>query len=123
MLTFTSAYHPATLYFQQLITMKIRAKKLTKKSLFKLILICSIVPFGLFFFLCGIASYFGSETVQWNGQTVTGMNGLLTALLIYPLFVFVFTVLSWVGAVMSLWVYSWFGKLKLELVRGEIIDY
>ena len=102
--------------------MKIRAKKLTKKSLFKLILFSSTVPIGLFFLLCGIASIFGAETVKWNGQPVIGFEGFLAALLMYPFFIFFFTAFSWVGAAMGLWMYSWFREIELEFVDGEIIE-
>ena len=102
--------------------MKIRAKKLKKRSLFKLILVSFAVPMGLFFLLCGIASIFGVETVKWNEQPVIGIKGFLAALLMYPFFIFFFAAFSWIGAVMGLWMYSWFRKIELEFVDGETIE-
>ena len=59
--------------------MKIRAKKIGKGSLFKIILICQVVPFGILFLICGIAAAFGAETVTLNGVAKTGISGLITA--------------------------------------------
>ena len=102
--------------------MKIRAKKLKKKSLFKLILVSFSVPMGFFFLLCGIASIFGAETVKWNEQSITGIKGFVAALLMYPVFILFFTAFSWIGAAIGLWMYSWFRKIELEFVDGELIE-
>ncbi len=102
--------------------MKIRAKKLKKKSLFKLILASSFIPMGLFFLLCGIASVFGAETVEVNNQPLTGIKGFLAALSMYPFFVLFFSAFIWIGGALGLWMYSWFWKVELEFVDGEILS-
>ncbi len=102
--------------------MKINAKKIKKGSLFKLILVSMVVPTGLFFLLCGLASVFGSETVKWNNEPVTGINGLFAAIAMYPFFVVILTAILWVGAAIGLWAYSWFKNLELEFVEGKVIS-
>jgi hypothetical protein len=102
--------------------MKIQARKLTKKSLFKLILISYSIPFFLFFLLCGIASIFGAETVKWNKEPITGIMGLFAALLMYPIFCLVFSCFAWVASAFGLWVYSKFKKLDIEFVDAEVIS-
>lgn len=102
--------------------MKIRAKKLRKSSLFKLIFISSAIPFGLFFLLCGVAAVFGAETVTWYDKPVTGIKGLFVALLLYPFFIAFLSCFTWIGAAVGLWAYSWFSEIELEFVDGRIIE-
>lgn len=102
--------------------MKIQARKLTKKSLFKVILISYAIPFFIFFLICGISSIFGANTVRWNNETIVGSKGFFAALAMYPFFCLLFSGLSWLGSAFGLWVYSKFKKLELEFVEGEVID-
>jgi len=94
--------------------MQIEAKKISKSSLFRLLALGLGSGFLVFFTLCGIASVFGAETVHWNGEIVTGVMGLVTALLMWPFFTFGFTLFIWLFSIFGLWVYSFFGTLKFE---------
>jgi hypothetical protein len=94
--------------------MKITAKKIKKSSLFKLFLIGFGIPCLFFFVGCGIASYFGAETVKWNGEQVIGLKGLIAAILMYPFFTFFFSAFLWLPCVFGLWIYSYFGNLSIE---------
>ena len=47
--------------------MEITAKKISKKSLFKLLAIGFTFGVSIFAILCGIAALFGAETVEWSG--------------------------------------------------------
>ena len=101
--------------------MKIRAKKIGKGSLFKIILICQVVPFGILFLICGIAAAFGAETVTLNGVAKTGISGLITAAFLYLAFMFVITCLCWICAALGLWSYSWFQDIEIEFKDGQVI--
>jgi uncharacterized protein involved in cysteine biosynthesis len=101
--------------------MKIKGKKLKKKSLFKLIFVSMLIPMGLFCLLCGIAALFGAQTVSLNGEHQTGWIGLVAALVMFPFFVFIFTCFMWVGAAVGLWMYSWFKEIEIELVDAQIV--
>lgn len=94
--------------------MQIEARKISKASLFRLIALGLGCGFLVFFTLCGIASIFGAETVRWNGESVTGIMGLIAAFLMWPVFSLLFTLFIWLVSIFGLWVYSFFGTLKFE---------
>lgn len=94
--------------------MQIEAKKISKASLFRLITLGLGCGFFVFFTLCGVASIFGAETVSWNGESVTGVMGLVAALLMWPIFSLFFSLFIWLVSIFGLWVYSFFGTLKFE---------
>ena len=102
--------------------MKVRAKKLTKASLFKLLFIGFAIPLFPFMLACGIASAFGANTVTVNNRSVTGIMGLVAALIMYPIFCVIFPSVMWVGYAIGLWVYSKFRKIEVEFVAGEVIS-
>ena len=102
--------------------MKIRARKLTKGSLFKVLFIGFATSFFPFILICGIASLFGASTVTVNDRPVTGIMGLVAALIMYPIFCLIFPSMMWLGYAFGLWVYSWFRKIEIEFVEGEIIS-
>ena len=102
--------------------MKIRAKKLSKGSLFKLIFIGFSVPLLPFFLLCGIASFFGANTVKVGNKPITGIMGLIVSLIMYPIFCITFSSIMWVGSALGLWIYSMFWKIELEFSDAEIIE-
>lgn len=103
--------------------MKIRGKKLKKKSLFKLIFVSTLMPMGLFCLFCGIASAFGAATVTFNGEYQTGWQGLIAALIMFPFFVVIFTCCMWVGAALGLWMFSWFREIEIELVDAKVMNH
>ncbi|NOY70473.1 MAG: hypothetical protein GXP53_13480 [Deltaproteobacteria bacterium] len=102
--------------------MKIRARKMTKGSLFKLIFIGFGMPLFPLMLIYGIASLFGAHTVTVNHVPVTGIMGLFSMLLIYPVFCFVFSGMIWVCFALGLWIYSMFGKIELEFVDVDVVD-
>ena len=101
--------------------MRIRARKLTKVSLFKLLFIGFAIPLFPFILVCGIASLFGAHTVTVNEQPVTGVMGLAAALIMYILFCIIFPALMWAEFAIGLWVYSKFRKIEIEFVDAEVI--
>jgi len=102
--------------------MRIRAKKITKASLFKILFIGFSVSLFPFMYLCGIASLFGANTVRLNGQPVYGIKGLITALVLYVISCVIVVPLMWLGQILSFWIYSHFKKIEIEFVEGEVIS-
>ena len=103
--------------------MKIRGKKLKKKSLFKLIFVSMLIPMGLFCLLCGTAAAFGASTVTLNGQYQTGWQGLLAALVMFPFFVLIFSGFTWMFAALGLWMYSWIKEIEVEVVDARVVSH
>ncbi len=93
--------------------MEITIKKISKRSLFKLLFIGFSLSFFVFFLICGIASIFGAETVKWEETPVTGITGLLLALAMWPIFSFCLTLFMWSFVAFGLWIYSLVKPLNL----------
>jgi uncharacterized membrane protein YdbT with pleckstrin-like domain len=102
--------------------MRIRARRLSNGSLFKLIFVGASISLLPFFTLCGIASIFGANTVRVNDSPVTGPVGLVAALILYPVFALGFSCVAWLIGAFGLWIYSKFRRLEIELVDGEVMD-
>ena len=84
--------------------MRIRARRLSNGSLFKLIFVGVSISLFPFFILCGIASIFGANTVRLNDSPVTGPVGLMAALIMYPIFALGFSCLAWLIGAFGLWI-------------------
>jgi len=93
--------------------MEVVAKKISKKSLFKLLTIGFTSGISVFAILCGIAAFFGSETVEWNGVYKTGIEGFIYSLLIGPVLGFFSACFIWLFTVFGLWIYSFFRPIKI----------
>ncbi|WP_218163408.1 hypothetical protein [Alteromonas sp. V450] len=94
--------------------MEITAKKISKKSLFKLLAIGFTFGVSIFAILCGIAALFGAETVEWNGVYRTGVEGLFYSFLIGPVAGFFSACFIWFFTVLGLWLYSFFKPIKVQ---------
>ncbi|MCU8357017.1 hypothetical protein OC503_21455, partial [Vibrio vulnificus] len=93
--------------------MEITVKKISKRSLFKMLFIGFSLSFFVFFLMCGIASIFGAETVKWEDTPVTGVSGLLLALAMWPIFSFFLALFMWCFVAFGLWIYSLAKPLNL----------
>ena len=93
--------------------MEIVAKKISKKSLFKLLFIGLTTGLSMFAILCGIAAFFGAETVQWNGVHRTGIEGLIYGFIMGPFLGLLFSCVMWLQITPGLWVYSFFRPIKV----------
>lgn len=93
--------------------MQIVAKKISKKSLFKLLSVGLILGFSLFAIPCGIFAFFGAETIEWNGVYKTGIEGLLYSFVMGPIIGLIFACFMWVFIALGLWIYSFFMPLKV----------
>lgn len=89
-------------------------QRLGAGTLFKLLLIgyaTVTIPAAI---LAGVLSMFGYQTVFWDGQAVTGFDGLLASLLGGPFLTLAWTILSWGVVALGLWIYSQFRSLVIK---------
>ncbi len=86
--------------------MNITAKKLTKGSVFKIYFWGLTGGFFVLFLIFAISAFFGAETVKWNNEPVTGFMGFVTAILMWPVFSFIFAGVMWLISILGLWLYS-----------------
>lgn len=100
--------------------MIIKTKKISKYSLFKLLL-CGysmiVIPF---FIVCGISSLFGGQNVQVGGEPVTGVMGLVASLIMAPIFSTMLSILNWIPLAIGLWIFSKIKHINIELT--EVTD-
>lgn len=99
--------------------MEVVAKKISKGTLFKILLIGLGLGIFAMCLLYGTAAVFGAQTVSWQGRQVTGISGLLIALAMWPVFSVIFTVIIWLYTILGLWIYSFFRPFKLVLKGVE----
>ena len=95
------------------------AEKISKGSFFKIMFTGFSLGLFVFFLVCGIAAMFGAEIVHWANQPVTGIKGLIVALLIWPVFSVFMTTLLWVFGILGLWLYSFYKPLKVRF-KGKV---
>lgn len=93
---------------------RITARRLTAKSLFKLIFISGLIPSGLFFAGIGLSAAAGAQTLQMNGEYLTGPSALFIALLLWLPCLSLFTAILWLFAAPGLFIWSLFKPIQLE---------
>jgi len=97
----------------------ITLRRIKAGSLFKLVFLATatvIVPLFLFF---GLLALFGANTVSVAGEHVTGIKGLVSAVIMAPLFVIIFSLFAWFGAYVGIRCWGLFRPLSLEYVPAE----
>ena len=98
---------------------KIRLRRIKAGSLFKLVFLSSsaiFIPMIVFF---GVLAFFGAKTVTFSGEQVTGVKGLVTALIMAPFFTLFFSLFAWIGAYIGIRIFARFWPLELEYVPAE----
>jgi hypothetical protein len=75
-----------------------------------------MIPMCVFF---GILALFGAKTVHVNGACVTGIAGLLLALVYGPLFTGIFGVLAWPAAYVGIRLVGRFKPFRIEYVPAQ----
>ncbi len=94
----------------------VRIKRLTIGTLFKLVALGTLIPIVALCLLCGLLALGGMETVQVNGNAVTGAGGLLAAAIMAPIFWLVITVLGWLSLFVGLWLFSLVRPIQISFV-------
>ena len=99
--------------------MIVNAEKISKGSFFKLLFIGLSLGLFVFFLICGIAAFFGSETVKLENEPIKGIKGLFLAIAIWPVFSLFITCFFWCFGVFGLWLYSFFKPINIRF-KGTI---
>ena len=98
----------------------LNVKRLRVLPLFKPIAVgwaCIWLPVAL---IAGITSLFGARTVTFNDRVVTGMPGLLTAIMIGVIGPAMFAIVFCVMAGVGLWLYSrLFGGYAISFTESD----
>ena len=92
---------------------RISLTRLYVGSVYKLVFIgltFSMLPLSIVF---GVLALFGGNTVQWNGQAVQGVAGLLLSPVIGVMVVGIFTAFLGTACVVGLWLFSKMRPLSL----------
>ncbi len=100
--------------------MELEVRKLSKATVFKIYFIGIGISAMTVTVLSGIAAIFGAETVNWNGEQVTGFSALIYGPLIGAMFTIFASLFCWVLSLFGLWVYSFFRPLSLEFIELNI---
>lgn len=94
----------------------ITVQRFSVGSIYKLLAIgsgCSLIPFCI---LMGCFALFGAGTVNWNGQSLTGIDGLVAALFTGVFLAALITGFFGTMLAIGLWLYSRFRPLKLSVI-------
>lgn len=87
--------------------------------MFKLIFVISLSVFVPFFLLCGIAALFGAKTVSVGESHVTGVMGLVSAIIMMPIFAACFGGFAWFFTYLAIRMIGKFSPLALDYVSAE----
>jgi hypothetical protein len=94
-------------------------RRFTVGSMFKIVAIGCIISLFGFSLLMGFFALFGAHTVHWNRQALTGTAGLIESVYLGAILAFAFTLLGWVGFVISFWLFSKFSSLKVNYIADQ----
>lgn len=94
-------------------------KRLSFGTVYKLILLGLLVglfPLCLFF---GFLAFLGYDTVQWNGESITGVKALFAGPLMGIFLSFLFTAVIGSFVALGLWIFSFFRPLSVVFKKLE----
>lgn len=97
----------------------ITLRRIKAGSVFKLVLLTTttaFVPMILFF---GVLAFFGAKTVSVSGEHVTGVEGLISSVIMAPFFVVIFSLFAWLGAYVGIRCWGYFRPLSIEYVPAQ----
>ena len=97
----------------------IEVKRLRGGTLFKLVFVGNAVFLTALTLLMGGLAFFGANTLQWNGEYLTGLPALLAAPFMGVFMALVFSALAWISLFCGLWLYSRFRTMRLEYIPVE----
>lgn len=92
----------------------IKTHGLTAGSLYKLLYLGSLIPLFLLGLGCGIAAFFGSDTVMFNDHFIYGAQGLIGGIVFGLIFPAIFAAVNWVILVVGLWLWTRFKTIDLK---------
>lgn len=93
--------------------------RLRGATIAKLIILGSVIGCTLITTVFGIAGLFGAETVQWNGQYLTGLKGMLASPFVGAFIGIIFGMFTASLAYIGLRVFSLFSDVSIEYVPTD----
>ena len=93
-------------------------KRIKSGSLFKLIFIISLSTLGPFILFCGIAALFGANTVTLGSNHATGIFGLISAIIMIPIFSGIFSGFAWVLSYVAIRIVGHFSPITIDYVSA-----
>jgi Mg/Co/Ni transporter MgtE len=97
----------------------IQIRKLSLKSVFKLIAIGQYLAWIPFAILCAIGTFFGLGSIQWNGRVLEGLDALLISPVIGFIIATGITLIVGTSTAVGLWLWS---KLRPLNLRFKDVD-
>lgn len=94
-------------------------RRIKAGSLLKLVLLANTVVFLPLMLCFGVLAFFGAKTVSLSGEYVTGVKGLVTALLLAPFFILFISLFAWVAAYLGIRLLGYLRPIQLEYVPAE----
>lgn len=84
----------------------LQLKSLTVGAVMKLLFIANVMLWGPFGIFISLAALFGSDTVKWNEEVVTGFGGVILALVIAGIFCLIATAITGLLTYLGIRIYS-----------------
>lgn len=94
--------------------MIIETKNISKKSLFKFLLVGFGTGSLLLWLLLSILSIFGAGNIDMTIETAAGLEGFLETLVLWPFFALLWAGTTWLLLIIGLAIVNRFTSLKLE---------
>lgn len=94
---------------------ELQTKGLTAGSIFKILLLGFLFSLGPLFIIAAICSYFGAQVLTLNGVYVVGLKGLITGIIMAPLFPLLFASIFFIFIAFGLWLYTRFRELNIKI--------
>src|SRR5512141_25837 len=98
---------------------KIRIRRIKAGSLFRLVAAAAFSVLVPVFVFLGILALFGCRTVLVNHRQVYGVEGLIAALIMAPIFSTIFSVLGWMALYVGIFIWSHFKPITISYVSAD----
>ena len=100
-------------------TAALTIQRLRGATIFKLILLGNTIGAAVLMSVLGIFTLFGTEIIQWDGQYLTGMRGLLLSPLIGTVLGFIFGLFTALFTYVGLRLFARFKLFTIEYVPAN----
>lgn len=97
----------------------IQTKGIAMGSLFKILFIGLLFSLGPCLIIAGILSFFGADVITFNNAYVTGLKGLITGLVMAPVFSLIFAAFTTFMVALGLWIFTRFMNLEIYIKTPE----
>jgi len=98
---------------------KIRIRRIKAGSLFRLVAAAAFsvfIPLIVFF---GILAFFGFDTIFVNHRQVYGVEGLIAALIMAPIFSLFISVVGWIALYVGIFIWGHFKPITISYVSAD----